>query len=305
MPAGCQVGGSGIAEGSARSVSTRASGSASPGLAAAVRRPPPARSAAPAGRRRSPAVGSGAGSRRSSPTGSADRRVGRDASVPARAAGGRYRDLQRVAARAPAPVPDPPAGSTARAAAGPRRYARAIPGSWSCQPTRRSRRVRPAAPTGCTCPPATGRAERSRPCSCSTATAAAPPTWTTSPVCPSWPTAAASWPSTRRASRSAPAGRSGRGRPGRGRGRRPALHHRPARRPPRQPLRRPGPGGRRRLSAGGGITALVACDLAGRVASVAIISGALYTEPGECRPEPSPASRSPACSGASLPPRSG
>jgi polyhydroxybutyrate depolymerase len=38
------------------------------------------------------------------------------------------------------------------------------------------------------------------------------------------------------------------------------------------------------FSAGGGITALMACDLARRVASVAIISGALYTEPGECRP---------------------
>jgi polyhydroxybutyrate depolymerase len=38
------------------------------------------------------------------------------------------------------------------------------------------------------------------------------------------------------------------------------------------------------FSAGGGVAALVACDLAGRVASVAVISGALYTEPGECRP---------------------
>jgi polyhydroxybutyrate depolymerase len=38
------------------------------------------------------------------------------------------------------------------------------------------------------------------------------------------------------------------------------------------------------FSAGGGITALMACDMARRVASVAIISGALYTEPGECRP---------------------
>ena len=38
------------------------------------------------------------------------------------------------------------------------------------------------------------------------------------------------------------------------------------------------------FSAGGGVTALMACDLAGRVASVAIISGALYTEPGACRP---------------------
>jgi polyhydroxybutyrate depolymerase len=38
------------------------------------------------------------------------------------------------------------------------------------------------------------------------------------------------------------------------------------------------------FSAGGGIAARVACDLAGRVASVAVISGALYTEPGECRP---------------------
>ena len=37
------------------------------------------------------------------------------------------------------------------------------------------------------------------------------------------------------------------------------------------------------FSAGGGITALVACDLAGRVASVAIISNAC-TEPGEVPP---------------------
>jgi polyhydroxybutyrate depolymerase len=28
----------------------------------------------------------------------------------------------------------------------------------------------------------------------------------------------------------------------------------------------------------------MACDLAGRVASVAVVSGALYAEPGECRP---------------------
>jgi polyhydroxybutyrate depolymerase len=38
------------------------------------------------------------------------------------------------------------------------------------------------------------------------------------------------------------------------------------------------------FSAGGGVAARMACDLAGRVASVAVISGALYTEPGECRP---------------------
>jgi polyhydroxybutyrate depolymerase len=38
------------------------------------------------------------------------------------------------------------------------------------------------------------------------------------------------------------------------------------------------------FSAGGGVTALMACDLAGRVAAVATIAGALYTEPGECRP---------------------
>jgi polyhydroxybutyrate depolymerase len=37
-------------------------------------------------------------------------------------------------------------------------------------------------------------------------------------------------------------------------------------------------------SAGGGVAARVACDLAGRVAAVATIAGALYTEPGECRP---------------------
>ena len=38
------------------------------------------------------------------------------------------------------------------------------------------------------------------------------------------------------------------------------------------------------FSAGGGVVNLMACELAGRVASVASISGALYTEPGECRP---------------------
>jgi polyhydroxybutyrate depolymerase len=38
------------------------------------------------------------------------------------------------------------------------------------------------------------------------------------------------------------------------------------------------------FSAGGGIAARMACDLAGRVASVAVASGALYAEPGECRP---------------------
>jgi polyhydroxybutyrate depolymerase len=37
-------------------------------------------------------------------------------------------------------------------------------------------------------------------------------------------------------------------------------------------------------SAGGGVTALMACELAGRVASVAVVSGALYTEPGACQP---------------------
>jgi polyhydroxybutyrate depolymerase len=38
------------------------------------------------------------------------------------------------------------------------------------------------------------------------------------------------------------------------------------------------------FSAGGGVAARMACDLAGRVASVAVIAGALYSEPGECRP---------------------
>ena len=38
------------------------------------------------------------------------------------------------------------------------------------------------------------------------------------------------------------------------------------------------------FSAGGGVVARMACDLAGRVASVAVVAGALYTEPGECRP---------------------
>ena len=38
------------------------------------------------------------------------------------------------------------------------------------------------------------------------------------------------------------------------------------------------------FSAGGGVTAMMACDLAGRVASVAVVAGALHSEPGECRP---------------------
>ena len=38
------------------------------------------------------------------------------------------------------------------------------------------------------------------------------------------------------------------------------------------------------FSAGGGVAARMACDLAGRVASVAVVAGALYSEPGECRP---------------------
>jgi polyhydroxybutyrate depolymerase len=38
------------------------------------------------------------------------------------------------------------------------------------------------------------------------------------------------------------------------------------------------------FSAGGGVVNLMACDLAGRVAAVATIAGSLYTEPGECRP---------------------
>jgi polyhydroxybutyrate depolymerase len=38
------------------------------------------------------------------------------------------------------------------------------------------------------------------------------------------------------------------------------------------------------FSAGGGVAARVACDLAGRVASVAVVAGALYSEPGECEP---------------------
>ena len=38
------------------------------------------------------------------------------------------------------------------------------------------------------------------------------------------------------------------------------------------------------FSAGGGVAARMAWDLAGRVASVAVVAGALYSEPGECRP---------------------
>jgi polyhydroxybutyrate depolymerase len=38
------------------------------------------------------------------------------------------------------------------------------------------------------------------------------------------------------------------------------------------------------FSAGGGVTARVACELAGRVAAVATVAAALFTEPVECRP---------------------
>jgi polyhydroxybutyrate depolymerase len=37
-------------------------------------------------------------------------------------------------------------------------------------------------------------------------------------------------------------------------------------------------------SAGGGVTARLACELAGRVAAVAPVAAALFTEPGDCRP---------------------
>jgi polyhydroxybutyrate depolymerase len=37
-------------------------------------------------------------------------------------------------------------------------------------------------------------------------------------------------------------------------------------------------------SAGGGVTAWLACELAGRVAAVAVVSAALFAEPGDCRP---------------------
>jgi polyhydroxybutyrate depolymerase len=37
-------------------------------------------------------------------------------------------------------------------------------------------------------------------------------------------------------------------------------------------------------SAGGGVTARLACELAGRVAAVAAVAPALFTEPVECRP---------------------
>jgi pimeloyl-ACP methyl ester carboxylesterase len=40
------------------------------------------------------------------------------------------------------------------------------------------------------------------------------------------------------------------------------------------------------FSAGGGVTARVACELAGRVAAVATVAAALFTEPVECRPCP-------------------
>jgi len=38
------------------------------------------------------------------------------------------------------------------------------------------------------------------------------------------------------------------------------------------------------FSAGGGVTARVACELAGRVAAVATVAAGLFTEPGGCRP---------------------
>jgi polyhydroxybutyrate depolymerase len=38
------------------------------------------------------------------------------------------------------------------------------------------------------------------------------------------------------------------------------------------------------FSAGGSVTAWLACELAGRVAAVAAVSGAYFAEPGECRP---------------------
>ncbi|HET6748520.1 MAG TPA: PHB depolymerase family esterase [Actinomycetes bacterium] len=38
------------------------------------------------------------------------------------------------------------------------------------------------------------------------------------------------------------------------------------------------------FSAGGGVTAWLACDLAGRVAAVATVAGAHFAEPGDCRP---------------------
>ena len=50
--------------------------------------------------------------------------------------------------------------------------------------------------------------------------------------------------------------------------------------------------------AGGGVVAGMACDLAGRVASVAVVSGALSAEPGECRPSrPVPVLAIHGCSG--------
>jgi hypothetical protein len=58
-------------------------------------------------------------------------------------------------------------------------------------------------------PAGTGRDIRCRRCCSSTATAAAPPTWTPAPACRSWPTGRASWRSTRRAPRSRAAAGSG------------------------------------------------------------------------------------------------
>jgi polyhydroxybutyrate depolymerase len=64
-------------------------------------------------------------------------------------------------------------------------------------------------------------------------------------------------------------------------------------------------------SAGGGVTARLACELAGRVAAVATVAAALFAEPLECRPCPPgwpsgrPATAAPATRpSSSTPPRS-
>jgi polyhydroxybutyrate depolymerase len=112
-----------------------------------------------------------------------------------------------------------------------------------------------------------------------------PPTWTTSPACPSWPTAAASWPSIPRASRLGPARRSGPAPAGSSSGSTSCASlptcsttSRPA-----SASTRPGwaPAG---FSAGGGVTARIACELAGRVDAVATVAAGLFTEAAECRP---------------------
>jgi hypothetical protein len=184
-----------------RSASTTASGSACRGRTAAARRPPPARSAAPPGRCRSPAAANGAGSGRSSATGS----------------------------------PGPPAGGAASSTGTSRRPPRPRPSAGPCRRHRRPGRpaTRPAASTSAGC----GRRPPVRPGRSGVLEVRADPVLSAGVTRHSY-----------------------------------RLHVPAGYRPDRA------------VPAGGGVVAGMACDLAGRVASVAVVSGALYAEPGECRP---------------------